>query len=172
MSATTVNRQLLLAELVREHQAGLWRYLRFLGAEADEADDLTQETFLAVMRSNFEHRSAPETLGYLRQVARNQLLMYRRRTGREPVVGSLETAEAVWAEVVKDDLSDYLLALESCLESAVDGRARTAVLLRYREGASRERIGAELNVAAEGVKSLLRRARLALRECVERKLRT
>ena len=33
-----------LASLVREHQADVWRYLRYLGAAADDADDLTQET--------------------------------------------------------------------------------------------------------------------------------
>ncbi len=36
------------AGLVRTHQVGVWRYVRFLGAEAAEADDLTQETFLAL----------------------------------------------------------------------------------------------------------------------------
>ena len=36
-----------LAELVREHQADVWRYLRYLGADGHDADDLTQETFLA-----------------------------------------------------------------------------------------------------------------------------
>ena len=39
----------------------------------------TQETFLALMRSQFEDRGDAAALGYLRQIARNQLLMLRRR---------------------------------------------------------------------------------------------
>ena len=69
--------------MVREHHADVWRYLRYLGAGAADADDLTQETFLAVARSRFEERSPAQTAGYLRTVARNQLLMARRRQGRE-----------------------------------------------------------------------------------------
>ena len=42
-----------VARLVREHQAGVWRYLRVLGCPATEAEDLTQETFLAVLTRPF-----------------------------------------------------------------------------------------------------------------------
>ena len=59
-----------LAALVDQHQADVWRYLRYLGAEASDADDLTQETFLAVSRSKFEQRTPAETAGYLRTAAR------------------------------------------------------------------------------------------------------
>lgn len=173
MSVTTTDRRAVLADLVREHQAGVWRYLRYLGADRTEADDLTQETFLAVWRSAFEPRSPAETAGYLRQVARRQLLIRRRRENRAPVLGDLEAAEAVWAKMVPDDgWSDYLAALESCLQTAIDEPARQAVLMRYRDDASREAIAARLELAVEGVKTLLRRTRGALRICVERKMRT
>ncbi len=76
-----------LADLVRDHQASIWRYFRFLGVQAEEADDLTQETFLAmaksIRQSKFEQRSPGETAAYLRTVARNQLLMVRRRQERD-----------------------------------------------------------------------------------------
>ena len=42
--------------LVQQHQAEVWRYLRFLGATAELADDLTQETFLQLLRAPFEDR--------------------------------------------------------------------------------------------------------------------
>ena len=71
------------AELIRRYQTGVWRYLRFLGARTAEVDDLVQETFLAVLRGSFEHRSDRQTAAYLRKVARNQLLLARRRQGKE-----------------------------------------------------------------------------------------
>ena len=36
-----------LPELIAAHQRPLWRYLRLLGAERHEADDLVQDTFVA-----------------------------------------------------------------------------------------------------------------------------
>ena len=42
--------ELDLERLVREHQAELWRYLRYLGSDAARAEDLVQETFLRVWR--------------------------------------------------------------------------------------------------------------------------
>ena len=160
-----------MAALVRAHQAGVWRYLRFLGCEATEADDLVQETFLAVLRKGFEHRSAAQTAGYLRTVARNRLLMARRKQRNSPPSVDLEAAEAVWAQVAgADGLNDYLAALEDCLKVAVSPRVRRALELQYRDRASRAEIGAELDMAVEGVKTLLRRARSALRDCVQRRL--
>ncbi len=77
----------------------------------------------------------------------------------------------MWARVAGEDgLSDYLVALGECLEVAVSRRVRRALELQYRVRASRAEIAAELNLAVEGVKTLLRRARSALRDCVERKL--
>jgi RNA polymerase sigma-70 factor (ECF subfamily) len=171
MTAATADRQAEMAGLVRAHQAGVWRYLRFLGCDPTEADDLVQETFLAVFREGFEVRSPAQTAAYLRTVARNRLLMARRKEHNSPPLVDLEAAEAVWARMAGEDgLSDYLLALAHCLEKAVGPRVRRALELQYRDGASRAEIAAELDLAAEGVKTLLRRARNALRDCVERKL--
>ncbi|MBN2474292.1 MAG: RNA polymerase sigma factor [Pirellulales bacterium] len=171
MTAATADRQAEMAALVRAHQAGVWRYLRFLGCDPTEADDLVQETFLAVLRKGFEVRSPAETAAYLRTVARNRLLMARRQQSNHPPVVDLEAAEAVWARVAGEDgLSDYLAALGDCLQKAVGPRARQALELQYRDRASRAEIAAELRLAVEGVKTLLRRARSALRDCVERRL--
>ena len=160
-----------MAALVRAHQGGVWRYLRFLGASATEADDLVQETFLAVLREGFEERSPAQTAAYLRTVARNRLLMARRKERNSPLTVDLEAAEAVWARVAGEDgLNDYLTALSHCLEAAVTPRVRRALELQYRQRASRAEIAAKLDLAVEGVKTLLRRGRSALRDCVERKL--
>jgi RNA polymerase sigma-70 factor (ECF subfamily) len=161
-----------LARLVERHQAGVWRYARFLGADSSEADDLTQETFLAIARSNFAERDDRQTAGYLRAVARNQLLALRRKQNREIGTVELEAAESVWAAVAGPDgsFAGYLDALSDCL-THLEGRAREAVDLHYREAAGREVIANRLGTQPDGVKTLLRRTRQVLRECIERKLR-
>lgn len=171
MTATTADRQTEMAALVRAHQAGVWRYLRYLGCDPTEADDLVQETFLAVLRGGFQVRSPAETAGYLRTIARNRLLMARRAQRRRLETSDLEAAEAVWARLAGEDgLNDYLVALEQCLQKVASPRVSQALKLHYGDRASRAEIAAELGMTVEGVKTLLRRARSALRECVERRL--
>jgi RNA polymerase sigma-70 factor (ECF subfamily) len=159
-----------LATLIHDHQAGVWRYLRFLGAERTEADDLTQESFLAFARAEFVERDPRQTAGYLRTVARNQLLALRRRQHREISTVELEAAESVWAAAGPDgSLIGYLDALRDCVEQ-LEGRPREAIDLHYHDGESREAIAEKLGMKPDGVKSLLRRTRDLLRECVERKI--
>jgi RNA polymerase sigma-70 factor (ECF subfamily) len=160
-----------LATLVRRHQAGVWRYVRFLGADATEADDLTQETFLALARADFSERDERQTAGYLRVIARNQLLALRRKQNRDLRTVELEAADSVWAAAAGPDgsLALYLDALRDCV-AGLEGRAQQAIDLHYAERAGREAIAAKLDMQPDGVKTLLRRTRQVLRECVERKL--
>jgi RNA polymerase sigma-70 factor (ECF subfamily) len=162
-----------LASLVQRHQAGVWRYVRFLGADRAEADDLAQETFLAVARGQFVERDERQTAGYLRVVARNQLLALRRRQNREVNTVDLEAADTVWAAAAGTDgsLTSYLDALRGCVDR-LEGRPRQAVDLHYRDQASRDAIASQLGMQPDGVKTLLRRTREILRECVERKIKT
>jgi RNA polymerase sigma-70 factor (ECF subfamily) len=162
--------------LVRDRQAEVWRYLRYLGAESAEADDLTQETFLAVVRSDFVEVSDAQTAGYLRTVARRQLLMLRRKQERRCETADLETAETVWADAMwrdrthNDPWQDHVDAARGCVEKLA-GRVRQAIDLAYRQSESREAIAAQLEMTADGVKTLLRRTREKLRECIEATLR-
>jgi RNA polymerase sigma-70 factor (ECF subfamily) len=162
-----------LARVVREHQAGVWRYVRFLGAEPAEADDLTQETFLALARGGFVVRDARQTGGYLRVVARNQLLALRRRQSREISTVDLEAADTMWAAAAGADgnLAWYLDALRDCI-GKLEGRAQEVIELHYRDKAGRDMIANRLGMQPDGVKTLLRRIRQVLRECIERKLKT
>lgn len=157
-----------LAEIVLAHQAGIWRYLRYLGASDAQADDLTQETFLAVMERPFEQRSPAQTFGYLRTVARHKFLVLRRREGRTVALDEMEVADEVWNRLSPGGGNHLLDALDDCLEH-VNGRAREAIDMHYRDGQSREKIAAALGLAPDGVKTLLRRTRAALRDCVERR---
>jgi RNA polymerase sigma-70 factor, ECF subfamily len=157
--------------LVRDHQGTVWRYVRYLGADMAEADDLVQETFLALAKADFAEQSERQTIGYLRCVARNQLLMLRRRQRREVAVTTLDEADAVWSELVGDDSAGpYLDALAECV-AGLDGRARQAIDLHYHQRVGREAMAKKLDMKPEGVKTLLRRTRDVLRDCVERRLK-
>jgi RNA polymerase sigma-70 factor (ECF subfamily) len=164
-----------LAEAVETHRLGIWRYLRFLGCDDAAADDLTQEAFLAIARGgNGEAvRDAP---AYLRGVARKLFFKWVRRSRREPSLEDLDDAylaeaDEVWRQFAGDDGGDtWIESLRECVEG-LSGRGRQAIDLHYREGHSREQIAQRLEMTADGVKTLLRRTREVLRQCVERKVR-
>lgn len=156
-----------VARLVRAHQTEVWRYVRFLGASAELADDLVQEAFLQLLRAPFVERSRRETAAWLRRVVRNLFVRSFRRPPFE--LTDLDTIEATWDGFALDDGGEEALArLRRCLD-ALTGRAREAVRLHYEERRSRQAIGSQLGMTEDGVKSLLRRARAALRACVQRK---
>ena len=153
--------------LVHEHQTGVWRYLRVLGCPAAEADDLTQETFLAVLTKPFQDYNRQATAAYLRQVARNLFITSRRRA---VATAELDEAEAAWLRwAVKDDGQDLMNALRSCLQKLTD-RARQALDLRFGRQASRTEIASAVGLSEDGAKNLLQRTKQQLRECIERTL--
>ena len=104
-------------------------------------------------------------------MARN---FYLKSLRRPAVLGEpeLEAAEAAWTGFARQDGGpEHLAALRLCVEE-LDGRAREAVKMQYEERRSREALGAALGLSQDGVKSLMRRVRTALRACVERRIGT
>ena len=162
----------LTDELVLRHQRGVWRYLRFLGAAPALADDLTQEAFLALGRAPVEDRGASAVAAWLRVTAGNLYRAQGRAPGGELRLVDAAELERGWVLRAGDDGGEaWLAALDACLETLAP-RQRCALELRYRagRGASRDELAAALELSAEGVKTLLRRAKARLRACVERRL--
>jgi RNA polymerase sigma-70 factor (ECF subfamily) len=158
------------ARLIEQHQVGVWRYLRALGCEAALADDLTQETFLAVLRQPFDDYSPAATATYLRRTAYNLYVTLQRRQGRVLAVEDLEQLDRTWMRWAGRDQGEALLeALRDCL-SGLTERARLALELRYRDRSSRAGIAERLQISEHGVKNLMQRAKQKLRACIESKL--
>ena len=164
--ATRENR---LLDLIERHQGPIWRYLRFLGADEELAADLAQETFLAVWRRPPEDRGDAASRAYLRKVARNLFLMQVRRQRARPRLVDLREAEEVWQRHEWDDGEIYREALSRCLDELGE-RPREAIQLFYGQVHSRQEVADALGMATEGVKTLLRRTRERLRDCIERKV--
>lgn len=156
--------------IVRTHQSGLWRYLRLLGCDESLADDLTQETFVIVLRKEFEEHSDAATASYLRTTARF-LFLKAVKQRRTRMTAPMEVAELVWQEEVRDDEGEELTAaLRECLET-LDDRQRELINLRYFKRAGRKDIAKALKLSVIGVKSLLRRVKASLKSCVEARRR-
>lgn len=159
-----------IATLIALHQNMVWRYLRSLGAEPELADDLTQETFLEIIRRPLEQISDAATGSYLRRVAHNLLISRRRREGRMVVTEHAEHFETAWSKWAGFDGGDRALdVLADCFAKLTE-RAKLALRLRFVQDSSRQAIAEALGVGQHGAKNLMQRAKTALKECVEQKL--
>jgi RNA polymerase sigma-70 factor, ECF subfamily len=158
-------------QLIETYQAGVWRYLRALGCEASLADDLTQDTFLAVMQRPFQEVSPAATSAYLRKTALNMLISHERRAGRVRAVEDVELLDRTWSRWAgADDGEAVLDHLRDCLRRLTT-RARQALEMRFRGEHSRAEIAEELKITEHGAKNLMQRAKQQLRECIDNKLK-
>ena len=159
-------------ELIARHQTGVWRYLRLLGCDSSTADDLTQETFLTILRRPaFEQHNDAATSAYLRRIARNLFISLQRRSKRVKLVATAEALDEVWDRWmgVEQDGEEYLTALRDCVAGLTE-KAQQALKLRFSDEISRVRIGQELGMTEHGAKNLMQRAKKQLKECIQTKL--
>jgi len=158
-------------ELVRAHQAALWRWLRVLGARAEEAEDLAQETFVVLLRTPFVAEADGALRAWLRTTARNLFLSHCRRRRRTPVELDAAAVDAACDACERDDDgAGHREALARCLETLP---ARHHELLDgvLHEDLPLTTLAAQRGLGLEALRSLLRRIKLALRDCVQRRLR-
>ncbi len=153
------------------HQKAIWRFVRFLGASPQTANDLVQEAFLTLLQRPPRVADDAALGRWLRSVAHHRFVSVQRReaVGRRRVAElAFESADAVWQRCGGVTAGDaYLVALDHCRDLL--GRREAELLrLRYREDLDRATIAGRLGLAEEGVKSLLRRVKDQLRDCIRR----
>jgi RNA polymerase sigma-70 factor (ECF subfamily) len=156
--------------LIQTYQASVWRYLRALGCESALAEDLTQETFLAVLQRPFQEVSPAATSAYLRKTALNMLISHQRRSGKVRPVEDIELLDQTWTRWAGEDGGEAALDhLRECLQRLTD-RARLALEMRFRGEHSRADIAKALEITEHGAKNLMQRAKQQLKECIENKI--
>lgn len=142
-----------------------------MGCDQSLADDLTQETFVAVLRRPFVQISPSATSSYLRRVAYHLLVTYRRKQKRMTTTDELDSLDVQWIRWAGQEGtgSEIFDALAECF-SRLTNRAQTSLKMRFSEDASRERIAKKLGITEHGAKNLMQRAKLQLKECLDGKL--
>ncbi|MEE9310885.1 MAG: sigma-70 family RNA polymerase sigma factor [Planctomycetota bacterium] len=157
-------------QIVLTYQRDVWRFLVALGCRPIEADDLTQETFISVVVGGFEYRGDAELRSLLFTVAKRAFITTIRKRGRSPLVANLDDVDSDWIKFQEECPSDRRVEfMRECLET-VDSRSYRALMMRYQGGLSISEIADKLEYGEEGTKSLLRRLKSRLRDCVTRKV--
>jgi RNA polymerase sigma-70 factor (ECF subfamily) len=155
-----------VAQIVRTHQALIRGYVARLAPDPVTADDLAQEVFLAALRSL--DRVDPERgiRDYLLGIARNlgKLAWRERLKGKEISGDAIFAALAARGE--PELASDRRVsALRECLQGLAP-KAQEILLRHYREGQRCDEISQQIGTTPGNIRSILTRARQALRDCV------
>ena len=169
--------------LVNERSGEIFGLLYRLTENAEEARDLTQETFLRAFQSIVQFRGESDLRTWIYRIAinqaRNRWRWWRRRR-REATVsidapeiggGRLGLVATLKANTTRDPEQDALLSeRERALKKALSSLKRVyreAVVLRDIEGFAYEEIAATLDISVGTVKSRLARGRQELRRRLE-----
>lgn len=153
-------------ELVRQHADRVYRLAYRLSGNQQDAEDLTQETFIRVFRSVQNYQ--PGTFeGWLHRITTNLFLDMVRRRSRVRMEALPEDYDRVPADDPNPEQIYHDSHLGADLQAALDSlppEFRAAVVLCDIEGLSYEEIGATLGVKLGTVRSRIHRGRQALRE--------
>ncbi|MCA9319719.1 MAG: RNA polymerase sigma factor [Planctomycetes bacterium] len=156
---------------VREHEAELLAYLRFLGCTVDEAEDLAQEALLIALRH--PDRIAGKSVGaFLARSAGLIRLERLRVTARRDEILRGEAASRWWdRRTGVECFADYREALAACL-AGLGKDDRRVLDLHYRDGRPGSEIAETLGLGVANVHARLSRLRARLRICIERRRAT
>ncbi len=158
--------------LVREHADMLTAYLRSLVHAHDAVDDLFQETMLIAFRRLDDYDRTRPFGPWLRGIASNLVLEYRRKNARgamscEPeILEALEHHFNATSRMHGDTFRERAGKLSDCL-TRLPEKLREVVELAYARGMLLRQIAESLSAGEEAVKKRIQRAREALIDCFQ-----
>jgi RNA polymerase sigma-70 factor (ECF subfamily) len=182
-----VDADLFAAEIDR-HRRYLLRVARLQLRDADLAEDIVQETIVAALgaREGFSGRSSVRT--WLTGILKHKVVDAIRQRQRQPLTeagfdpetdldefdplfkdnGAWQAPPAAWGDP-EDALSrrEFMDVMEACLERLPPKTARVFVMREVMELETAE-ICKELAITSNNLWVILYRARMALRECLEK----
>jgi RNA polymerase sigma-70 factor (ECF subfamily) len=163
-------------ELVRAHQAGVYRQLLRVLGDAAEAEDLAQEVFVTVFKSIDGFRGDSRLSTWIHRIAqnhaRNRLKFHGRHKRKGDSALEDDSAESMavpetGSRLPRPDHQVEAHEAEINIQLAIgqlDAEQRTLIVLRDLENMSYEDIQAQTGLPSGTVKSRLHRARMALHE--------
>jgi RNA polymerase sigma-70 factor, ECF subfamily len=146
--------------LFARYRGPLYGFFRRRLNDDQRAEDLTQETFVAVIRASARYEPRALVRTYLYSIAMNLLAAERRKQFRDSPPGELAP------EPVTTDAPDAALWIRQALEK-LDDSEREILMLREYEQLSYAEIAELMKLPVNTVRSRLFRSRMALKGHLE-----
>jgi RNA polymerase sigma-70 factor, ECF subfamily len=148
-----------MAAFVRATQADVWRYVAYL-VDRNQADDLTQETYLRALRGVRTFRGQCAARVWLLSIARRTVVDNFRRQGRRPaVVASLDDPDTLTERISTTDPDSAGELTMRLLIGNLDPDKRAAFVLTQIHGLSYAEAAEACGVPIGTIRSRMARAR-------------
>jgi len=145
--------------LFDRYRQPIWAFFRRRVTDPADAEELAQETFLAVLKASRRYEPRASFRSYLFGIAFNLLSASRRKTQRR---GDVSTPDLDGLAGASSDPATVLWVRQALF--ALDPKDREIVMLREYDALDYTEIALVMGVPVNTVRSRLFRARLALRE--------
>jgi RNA polymerase sigma-70 factor, ECF subfamily len=162
------------AVIVDQTVAVLRAYVGFFVRGRDRADDVLQESYMAILKNIAQYRQGTSFIAWAKAVARFQALASnrgeeRREQARQNYVDSFMQMLSEASEKMDEasPLERKMGMLQDCL-AKLSERVRETVSMHYFQNKSLAEIAQRQQATMSSVKMTLHRGRMALAECVER----
>ncbi len=152
--------------LYNRHIKTVYKRVRYVIPETD-VEDVTQEVFIAALRSLPSFRGEAQFSTWLRTLTNHKVAEYYRKRSRKKEIMQVDLVHAERrgdhsnASTIEDRI-----ALQHALQKLPE-RYREVILLRFADGLQFNEIAELLNQNPEATKSLFRRAMSALRKTLD-----
>jgi RNA polymerase sigma factor (sigma-70 family) len=157
-------------ELVRRYQKPVFRIVLRMVKSPDDADDITQDTFVRAYRGLKTFKEEFDFHPWLYRIAYNQAINFLNKRKRQAAVDlddvperDIKTGPEPESPIQSASRQELLGRLESALDRLPEEQ-RTVFLLRVQDGLSYEEIAETMGTPKGTVMSRLARARMALRK--------
>lgn len=153
--------------LLARHERQLAAYVMTMVPQFADAEDILQQAKVVMWRNFDEFKPGTNFIAWARKVAFHQVLAWRRKRQRDPLLLSDAFVMAVAEETER--LADVLEARERRLAHCLDKLSpehREILDLRYKEGLAIEPLALRVNRTVAAVYRVLSRIRLQLHQCL------
>lgn len=161
-----------LVQVLTRHQLMITAYARAITGDAHLAEDVYQEVAVILAQDPTRIPLADEEVAvWLRSVTRRKALETGRQARRTPRLADdvIELVGGHFEPGAPDGLATLREAMASCLSSLPQDQ-RSIIDGRYRDDLTCEAIAEQVGRSVQGVYAVLKRVRVALQDCVERRL--
>ena len=151
-------------------QSRLYAYIVTLTGDREQARDVLQETNLVMWSKADEFEQGTNFIAWAFTIARYQVMAARQKTARDRLIFDDEVLEGM-ADIFDNDeqFGERQAALGECIESIAPNH-RNLIKIRYTDGLSVKEIATRVDKTANAVAKVLHRTRLALMDCIEKKI--
>lgn len=161
----------LQTQFIQENLRRIFLVIYRVVGNVDEAQDLTQETFIKALQRQSQLRDLEKASQWLSRIATNTAIDYLRRKRK---LGMSELADVSEPAMVSREDSPEQLLLRSEKRLELDGglarltqRERMALLLRDVEDMPADQVAREMNCSMATVRSHIANARIKFRRYLE-----